>query len=262
MTNIYLFRLLNIPIPGNELFLNIVLLYSEILFIGLVILYIIVDCLFQICTNFIYYKTTYSIPFTSRMEDFLEIFFLYFSLVIVLYILIPSLGFLYTNEYSIDSIDYSFTLEVTGHQWYWSYKYKFPDTNIVFNYLFPYESIISYFSEMESFDSIMIESKKLRLLEVDRPLVIPSNTNIFTMITSTDVLHSWSVPQLGIKVDAVPGRASCINLYTFTDGIWYGQCSELCGANHAFMPIVVKSIPSDLFFSWRYRIISEYFHSL
>ena len=99
------------------------------------------------------------------------------------------------------------------------------------------------------FDSILdIDAIVNASLEVDNRLIIPTDLGINVTITSTDVIHSWAVPNLGIKIDAVPGRLSTTMLYTYVDCIFYGQCSELCGVLHGFMPICVESVPTDLFF--------------
>jgi len=90
----------------------------------------------------------------------------------------------------------------------------------------------------------------LRLLEVDNRLVLPIKTHIRLLITSADVIHSWAVPSLGIKVDAIPGRLNQTGLYIKRPGVFYGQCSELCGVNHGFMPIVVEGVENDVFIRW------------
>jgi|688.fasta_scaffold556872_1 cytochrome c oxidase subunit 2 len=102
-----------------------------------------------------------------------------------------------------------------------------------------------------SFDSILdVDAVENVNLEVDRNVVIPTDVYISITVTSTDVIHSWAVPQLGIKIDAIPGRIANAVLYTFMDGVYYGQCSELCGVLHGFMPICVESVDLDLFFHW------------
>ena len=102
-----------------------------------------------------------------------------------------------------------------------------------------------------SFDSILdVDAVENVNLEVDRNVVIPTDIYISITVTSTDVIHSWAVPQLGIKIDAIPGRIANAVLYTFMDGVYYGQCSELCGVLHGFMPICVESVNIDLFFHW------------
>lgn len=103
-----------------------------------------------------------------------------------------------------------------------------------------------------NFDAYMlsdgdIEPGQLRLLEVDERLVLPTNTLVRVLVTASDVLHSWAVPSLGVKIDAIPGRLNQVWLNINREGVFYGQCSELCGANHSFMPIVVEAVSPRVF---------------
>nr|QFG38883.1 cytochrome c oxidase subunit II [Pararetifusus carinatus] len=151
---------------------------------------------------------------------------------ILIFLALPSLRLLYL----LDEIgDCSLTVKSIGHQWYWSYEY-------------------SDFSDIE-FDSYMIPSDELelgnfRLLEVDHRLVLPIQTDIRILVTSADVIHSWTVPSLGVKVDAIPGRLNQLGFFVKYPGIFYGQCSEICGANHSFMPIVLEAVPLKNFMEW------------
>jgi cytochrome c oxidase subunit 2 len=144
---------------------------------------------------------------------------------ILLFIAFPSLYLLYLAE---DLSSPSLTVKVIGHQWYWEYQYR----NSWFNY---------------SFDSYIIhDSSEFTLfygLDVDNRLVLPTLSNILFLVTSADVLHSWTVPTLGIKVDACPGRLNYLRSISPFSGVYYGQCSEICGSNHRFMPIVVEFVP-------------------
>nr|YP_010446987.1 cytochrome c oxidase subunit II [Loxocera planivena]UTM10352.1 cytochrome c oxidase subunit II [Loxocera planivena] len=152
--------------------------------------------------------------------------------IILLFIAFPSLRLLYL----LDEINEpSITLKSIGHQWYWSYEY-------------------SDFNNIE-FDSYMIPTNELvnnnfRLLEVDNRIILPMNTQIRILITSADVIHSWTIPTLGVKVDGTPGRLNQTNFMINRPGLFYGQCSEICGANHSFMPIVIESIPINFFIQW------------
>nr|YP_009159440.1 cytochrome c oxidase subunit II [Palaemon serenus]AKQ09485.1 cytochrome c oxidase subunit 2 [Palaemon serenus] len=151
---------------------------------------------------------------------------------ILIFIALPSLRLLYL----LDEVNNpSLTLKVVGHQWYWSYEY-------------------SDFAQVE-FDSYMLpeaemESTSFRLLDVDNRTVLPMNTQIRVLITAADVIHSWTVPSLGVKVDAIPGRLNQLSFQMNRPGLFYGQCSEICGANHSFMPIVVESASIESFLSW------------
>nr|YP_003934439.1 cytochrome c oxidase subunit II [Thylacodes squamigerus]ADI79422.1 cytochrome c oxidase subunit 2 [Thylacodes squamigerus] len=154
---------------------------------------------------------------------------------ILFFLALPSLRLLYL----LDEVgDPQLTIKSVGHQWYWSYEYD------------NFEGI--------QFDSYMVPTTDLelgdfRLLEVDNRVVFPVDTEIRVLVTSMDVIHSWTVPSLGIKADAVPGR---LNQLAFTGkypGVFYGQCSEICGANHSFMPIVLEGILHESFVEWLYE---------
>ena len=131
--------------------------------------------------------------------------------------------------------DPDLTVKVTGHQWYWTYEYC-DFENVVFDsYMLPEEEII-----MGDF----------RLFEVDNRLVLPILVNIRLVVTSDDVIHSFAVPSLGLKVDAVPGLLNVINTKIVTPGLYMGQCIEICGPYHRFMPIIIEATTPELFRSW------------
>jgi len=113
-----------------------------------------------------------------------------------------------------------------------------------------------------AFDSYMIPEAELkpgqfRLLDVDNRVILPTHTHIRALITSADVLHSWTVPSLGIKVDATPGRLNQVHIYIKREGVYYGQCSEICGVNHGFMPIVIKAVSPEEYIQWAKRKLQE-----
>nr|YP_010318865.1 cytochrome c oxidase subunit II [Pipa myersi]UMB51108.1 cytochrome c oxidase subunit II [Pipa myersi] len=152
--------------------------------------------------------------------------------IILIVIALPSLRILYLMD---EVSDPHLTVKSIGHQWYWSYEY----TN--------YEDL--------AFDSYMIPTNDLssgqfRLLEVDNRMVVPMESPVRMLITAEDVLHSWAMPALGIKTDAIPGRLNQTSFIIARPGIFYGQCSEICGANHSFMPIVVEAVPLSDFENW------------
>ncbi len=175
-------------------------------------------------------------------SNLLEIFWTIFPSIILLLIAIPSFSLLYSLD---DLINPALTLKIIGHQWFWSYEYSDPfliDSTIYQNGIF--------------FDSYLKTSSDLtggmfRLLETDNRVMLPILLHIRLLITSSDVLHSWAVPSFGIKVDACPGRLSEASLFIKREGTFFGQCSEICGVNHAFMPIVVQAISKTNFLSWR-----------
>nr|AGZ18985.1 cytochrome c oxidase subunit II [Hypogeophis rostratus] len=152
--------------------------------------------------------------------------------IIMIVIALPSLRILYLMD---EISDPHLTIKSIGHQWYWSYEFTDYD--------------------MLSFDSYMVPTKNLemghfRLLEADNRMVVPTESPICMLITAEDVLHSWTVPSLGVKNDAIPGRLNQTTFITTRPGVYYGQCSEICGANHSFMPIVIEATPLIKFEKW------------
>lgn len=122
-----------------------------------------------------------------------------------------------------------------GHQWYWSYEYSD----------FPSKEFDSYIIPLEERNQ-----SSVRLLEVDNFTVLPFGFQVRNLVSSADVLHSWTIPSIGVKVDAVPGRLNQLNIWFSRPGIFFGQCSEICGANHRFMPISIEAISLNDFITW------------
>lgn len=154
-------------------------------------------------------------------SHFLELLWTVAPMIFLVFIALPSLYLLYVTE---DSSSYRIIVKVVGHQWYWEYEYYnrvFGD--VVFNSYMAVEAEETY-----------------RLLDVDNRLCLPFKLGVILIVTSRDVLHSWAVPSLGVKTDAVPGRLNYLNILPSQVGVFYGQCSELCGTNHSFIPIVVE----------------------
>nr|UFK32234.1 cytochrome c oxidase subunit II [Aguriahana digitata] len=151
---------------------------------------------------------------------------------LLIFIAMPSLKILYLLEETSKPL---ISIKTIGHQWYWSYEYS-DFKNIEFD------------SYMKSTNDITM--KEFRLLETDNKIILPNNTQTRVLMTSSDVIHSWTIPSLGIKVDASPGRINQGNLMMNRPGLFYGQCSEICGANHSFMPIMLESINVNSFINW------------
>nr|URX53488.1 cytochrome c oxidase subunit II [Longicaputermes sinaicus]URX53514.1 cytochrome c oxidase subunit II [Longicaputermes sinaicus] len=152
--------------------------------------------------------------------------------IILIFIAVPSLRLLYLMD-EIHSP--SVTLKVIGHQWYWSYEYS-DFTKVEFDaYMVPQDNL---------------SSNMFRLLDTDNHTTLPMNAFVRVIVTAADVLHSWTVPSLGVKTDATPGRLNQCSLLINRPGLFYGQCSEICGANHSFMPIVIESVPTNTFINW------------
>nr|YP_010397618.1 cytochrome c oxidase subunit II [Galerucella nipponensis]YP_010483414.1 cytochrome c oxidase subunit II [Galerucella birmanica]UQJ77621.1 cytochrome c oxidase subunit II [Galerucella nipponensis]UVV35474.1 cytochrome c oxidase subunit II [Galerucella birmanica] len=167
----------------------------------------------------------------------IEIIWTVLPTITLIFIAIPSLRLIYI----LDEINNPMiTIKTIGHQWYWSYEY-------------------SDFKNIE-FDSYMIPTNEMnlfnfRLLDVDNRIVVPFESNIRMLITSADVIHSWTIPSLGVKVDATPGRLNQVSFSLNRSGLFYGQCSEICGSNHSFMPIVIESISPNYFSKWIIKMI-------
>ena len=173
------------------------------------------------------------LPTKIQHNTTLEIIWTLIPCVILLLIAVPSFSLLYAVE-DLNIIES--TIKIIGNQWYWTYE--LPGENFE-----------------KKFDSVMIAEEdlmdgNLRLLEVDSRLFLPVEKQLRLFITASDVLHSWAVPSLGIKLDACPGRLNQVALWIKRSGVYYGQCSEICGVNHGFMPIVIQAVDEGDFLEW------------
>lgn len=171
------------------------------------------------------------IPSKTSHNTFIEVMWTVIPCLILIVIAVPSFRLLYKQDI-IPKADV--TIKAIGYQWYWGYEY--PDQNI-------------------AFDANMIETKNLkpnqpRLLETDNHVVVPVNKVVKVLITANDVLHAWAVPSFGVKRDAVPGRINETWFKAEKEGVYYGQCSELCGSRHAFMPITVRVVSDKQYSEW------------
>ncbi len=172
------------------------------------------------------------VPSKTSHNTVIEVLWTVLPVMVLVIIAIPSFKLLYFMDKTTDP---ELTLKVTGHQWYWSYTYQ-DNGNF-------------------SFDSLLVPEDQLkdktkRLLEVDNRVVVPVDTNIRVLVTSEDVIHSWAVPAFGVKMDGYPGRLNETWMRIEKEGVYYGQCSELCGLNHAFMPIAVQGVSKAEFAKW------------
>nr|YP_010957293.1 cytochrome c oxidase subunit II [Gymnothorax monostigma]WMY90594.1 cytochrome c oxidase subunit II [Gymnothorax monostigma] len=169
----------------------------------------------------------------------IEIVWTILPAIILILIALPSLRILYLMD---EINDPHLTIKAIGHQWYWSYEYT------------DYADL--------GFDSYMVPTQDLtpgqfRLLETDHRMVVPMEAPVRVLVTAEDVLHSWAVPALGVKMDAVPGRLNQTAFIAARPGVYYGQCSEICGANHSFMPIVVEAVPLQHFEDWSSTMLED-----
>lgn len=225
---------MNFQTPATEIMEKIVDLHHDIMFFLLLIVLFVSWMLIQMIS--LYGKdnrSTLRVAFAHH--TLLEKVWTYIPTIILVLIAAPSFSLLY----SIDAlVEPKLSIKIIGHQWYWSYE----TTNMLT-------------AKEVNFDSYMVAEDELklgglRLLEVDNRLILPVRTNIRLIITAVDVLHSWTVPAFGLKMDAVPGRLNQVSLYINRPGVYYGQCSELCGVNHSFMPIVVNAVSVEEYVSW------------
>ena len=215
---------------GMFLFHNYIMVF--LITIGVFVLWM----LYQVVDSFNADSHPISEKFTHSTT--LEIIWTIVPAVLLMLIAIPSFALLYSLD---ELIDPTLTLKIVGHQWYWSYEYS------------DYATLEG--GESLNFDSYLITTADLtrgafRLLEVDNRVMLPINTHIRLLITAADVLHCWAVPSFGIKVDACPGRLNQASLFIKREGYFYGQCSEICGVNHGFMPIVVRGVYINKFIKW------------
>ena len=227
--------------PASPLMEGIIALHSDIwaimLFVAVFVLYI----LYSVLTKF--ESGVVNKAYKVHHNSLLEIIWTTLPALLLCVIAIPS----FTLLYSLDEIvDPTVTIKCIGRQWYWSYEYS--------DYM-NYDSATSSGDSGIIFDSYLLQDDllaegQLRLLEVDNRLVLPVNSHIRLLTSSADVIHSFAVPSLGIKLDAIPGRLNQTTFLMKREGCFYGQCSELCGASHGFMPICVESVSADEYITW------------
>ena len=206
---------------------QLIFFHDDIMFIIVVILVLVGWMMISAINNRHYYK--YLVEGTT-----IEIIWTIIPAIILVFIAFPSLQILYSMD---EVINPSLTIKAIGHQWYWSYEYSDLE------------------EEPIEFDSYMIptsdlEGGDLRLLEVDNRLVVPVNTQVRVVVSGADVIHCFTVPSLGVKADAVPGRLNQVSFLVKRPGVYYGQCSEICGSDHSFMPIVVEGVSQEKFINW------------
>lgn len=220
------------PVMEGMIFFHNYLMFFMIL-IGTLVCYMLVKIIFS------FREQKNPIPNKFTHSSTLEIIWTILPAVVLLFIAIPSFTLLYSLDELVDPV---ITLKVIGHQWYWTYEYSdFITASGGYNY-----SHDSYILDIPNSDNTLA----LRLLEVDNRVVLPSQTHIRVLVTSADVIHSWAVPSFGIKIDGTPGRLTQGSLFIKRNGTFYGQCSEICGVNHAFMPICVRVVSMDVWAGW------------
>lgn len=222
--------------PATPIIIGIIHFHNHLIFflviIGVFVFWLLYKALFLFKEdlNREASKFTHSTP--------LEVVWTITPALLLLLIAGPSFALLYSID---EVIAPHISLKVIGHQWYWSYEYS--------------DYVESKSGDSIKFDSYIVAEDDLslgglRLLEVDHRVKLPVNVHIRVLVSAADVLHSWAVPSLGIKIDACPGRLNQVSLFLIRKGVFYGQCSEICGVNHAFMPIVVESLGEEEYLDW------------
>nr|YP_011010682.1 cytochrome c oxidase subunit 2 [Halobates matsumurai]WPW47362.1 cytochrome c oxidase subunit 2 [Halobates matsumurai] len=216
---------INFQDPNSPLMEQLMFFHDNTMIILIMITTIIAWIMFKMLFN----KMINRFMMENQM---IEIIWTIIPAMILILIALPSLRILYMMD---ETKNPTLTIKAIGHQWYWSYEYS-DFKNIEF------ESYMKPDSE--------IKINEFRLLETDNRIVLPMNNQVRIIVTATDVLHSWTIPSLGIKIDAIPGRLNQGSMFINRPGIMYGQCSEICGANHSFMPIMIESVNTKQFISW------------
>ncbi len=241
---------LGFQVPASPVFEGIVAFHDDLMiFLSLIfgfVLYIFAACLLRFGDK---NKDTARLIHASV----LEIVWTIIPALILVVIAIPSFSLLYSVDEIVEPL---FTVKVIGHQWYWSYEFLDPEVIAQLynddlngqNFVFEAEGSGAFDSYLLADDEVLAGNglSSNRLLTVDNHLFIPTLTNVRAIVTSADVLHSWAVPSLGVKLDACPGRLNQTSLFIKREGLYYGQCSEICGVNHGFMPIGIVSCESML----------------
>jgi cytochrome c oxidase subunit 2 len=193
-----------------------------VLFVLLLLLYVV----------FRFNKKANPTPSKFTHNTMIEVVWTAIPVIILMVIAVPSFKLLFYGDRTPEP---EMTLKVTGYQWYWGYEY-------------PDHGDVSFSSYMVPEDEI--KEGQLRLLETDKAVVLPIETNIQILVTAADVLHAFALPAFGVKTDAVPGRLNETWTYIEKEGTYYGQCSEICGTNHAYMPIMIKAVSKEDFAVW------------
>jgi cytochrome c oxidase subunit 2 len=227
--------------PATPIMEGLIILHNDVIILLVAIGAFVTYLLFR---TVILFKSSVN-PVSDHVTHGTQLEIIWTTLPAVLLIIIaaPSFALLYAVD---ESISPSLTFKAVGHQWYWSYEYS---------------DYVKNGTRIE-FDSYIIPSSDLtpgsyRLLEVDNRVVLPVNIHVRTLITAADVLHSWAVPSLGVKLDACPGRINQTSLFIKREGVFYGQCSEICGENHGFMPIAVEAVNLKDYAEWVYNTLVD-----
>lgn len=189
----------------------------------LIIVIVIIICIVGYFLGFVLFTKTFSSRIVA--DHLVERVWTILPIVVLIFLVYPSIYLLYLIDER--RVEFLCTLKVIGHQWYWRYKI---------------DGLINL-----EIDSYIDADSSIRLIDVDNRVVVPAQEHIRALITSRDVLHSWALPSLGVKIDAIPGRLNQFVFIVIMNSVVHGQCREICGVNHSFMPIVLEAVNlSDL----------------
>lgn len=223
--------------PATSIAEGIINLHDDVIFLLVWATTFVITFIFTVVYFFTDTKNKTIMYFPTASHDTkLEFIWTSVPSLILITIIVPTFALIYSLD---DTVDAHLTIKIIGHQWYWSYEYGDIAETL--------DHTVGAKDQSYSFDSYIkaedeLISGHLRLLEVDQRLILPTQVHIRLIITSTDVIHSWAVPSLGIKLDCCPGRLNQVGLYIDRPGVFYGQCSEICGINHAFIPICIEAV--------------------
>jgi cytochrome c oxidase subunit 2 len=227
---------------------GIYLFNCHLLFVIISIVLLVWWLLYLICNSFIDNSNSLVFNFTHASQ--IEIIWTTIPALILLSLASPSFSLLY----SLDEISNpEITLKIFGHQWYWSYEMSDYKICSATNKSLKFSSYLLTNDFLKNYNNLGL----FRLIETNKRIFLPSNTHIRLLVTAVDVLHSWTIPSFGVKVDACPGRLNQANLFIKRFGIFFGQCSEICGVNHGFMPISVRAVSLDTYCNWLEKNLAD-----
>lgn len=223
--------------PASPVMEGIIEFHHEVMFLLVFIVFFVLYMIASIIVGFSSSTQSQTKPVdTFSHNTALEIAWTLIPSATLLFVAVPSFALLYSID---ELINPSLTIKAIGHQWYWTYEYYQPesgwDSFEIESYMVPEEDL---------------GSGSFRLLETSKRVVLPIKLQVRALVSSADVLHSWAIPSLGVKVDACPGRLNQAGIFIKREGTYYGQCSEICGVNHGFMPIVIEGVSLHDYRDW------------
>lgn len=235
---------LGFPDAASPVMERITSFHDLLLWIITLITIFVMALLAYVCVRF--KASNNAVPSKRTHNAMIEIAWTAIPVLILVVIAIPSFKLLYYAD-SVEETE--MTIKAIGRQWYWSYEYQDEEAE---------EVSFTFDAFMIADEDIDAEAGQKRLLETDNRVVVPVDTNIRLLTTASDVIHSWAMPAFGVKLDAVPGHVNEVWFRVDKPGTYYGQCSELCGAYHGFMPITVEAVSKDEYDAWRQQAQEQF----